>query len=461
MRYLKHKRNPEERYQPHWGFAVPFLVALAVLTVVSFIIPLRPTRSYSEKRSLAQFPEFSWETVLSGDYFDDITTWFSDTFPGRDSWIQVTAKVEEFYGQSDIVIHGDVNVPAADDQNSQPSGLGVTGNMLSSGLSKDLDAIVMEETTPPTDPVEVWGGLDAGTEEVSLGAAIQIGDTAFTYFSYTETFCSWYASVINRFAETMEGTGVNIVSAVAPTAIGVMVENEYMTMLGCEPQDEALDLINSQIREDVYTIDTVRTLIKHNDEYLFYRTDHHWSALGAYYIYEAICQELGYEPAPLDSFTEWDQGEFKGSLYYQCKQSNKLRADNVIAYVPDDEIHCMLYNSNGGGFEWPMLTDMTRSDVGSKYMTFLAGDHALAVLTNENLPDAPNCVLLKNSYGNCLAPFLTQNYHKVYVVDYRKYSQSNMSRFIEKYDIQDIIILPSMDTVQSSVVMNLLSKHLK
>ena len=64
--------------------------ALAVLTVVAFIIPLRPTQSYSEKRSLAQFPEFSTEALLSGDYFDDITLWFSDTFPGRESWLQLS-----------------------------------------------------------------------------------------------------------------------------------------------------------------------------------------------------------------------------------------------------------------------------------------------------------------------------------------------------------------------------------
>ena len=60
---------------------IPFLVVLAVLTVVSFIIPLRPTQSQMEKRNLAQFPEFSWEALAEGSYFDDITTWFSDTFP--------------------------------------------------------------------------------------------------------------------------------------------------------------------------------------------------------------------------------------------------------------------------------------------------------------------------------------------------------------------------------------------
>ena len=52
---------------------IPFLAVLAVLTVVSFLIPLRPTQSQMEKRNLAQFPEFTWEALADGSYFDDIT----------------------------------------------------------------------------------------------------------------------------------------------------------------------------------------------------------------------------------------------------------------------------------------------------------------------------------------------------------------------------------------------------
>ena len=109
MSEKKFLKTREQRYhKPAGGYTVPFFVALAVLTVVAFIIPLRPTQSYSEKRSLAQFPEFSTEVLLSGDYFDDITLWFSDTFPGRESWLQLSASVQELHGKSDITIYGEV-----------------------------------------------------------------------------------------------------------------------------------------------------------------------------------------------------------------------------------------------------------------------------------------------------------------------------------------------------------------
>ena len=83
------RKTPVVRRDPGIGHVIPFFIVLGVLTVASFIIPLRPTVSHIEKRNLAEFPEFSMEALTSGDYFDDISTWFSDTFPGREGWLAV------------------------------------------------------------------------------------------------------------------------------------------------------------------------------------------------------------------------------------------------------------------------------------------------------------------------------------------------------------------------------------
>ena len=79
---------------------------LGLIAIISFLIPIRPTVSYLEKRELAKFPEFSVKALLSGDYFDDITLWYSDTFPGREEWIQVANYTESFHGYSEISIEG-------------------------------------------------------------------------------------------------------------------------------------------------------------------------------------------------------------------------------------------------------------------------------------------------------------------------------------------------------------------
>ena len=87
--------------------ALPFFVTLAVLTVVSFLIPLRPTQSQMEKRNLAQFPELTREAVVSGSYFDDISTWFSDTFPGRERWLTLSRDIQSLHGHSEIAFAED------------------------------------------------------------------------------------------------------------------------------------------------------------------------------------------------------------------------------------------------------------------------------------------------------------------------------------------------------------------
>ena len=87
----KHKFEAE-RFTQDYKRIRPFIWVLAILTIVSFIIPLRPTESYSERRELAEFPEFSVEALADGSYFSDITLWFSDTFPGRESWIGLSTR---------------------------------------------------------------------------------------------------------------------------------------------------------------------------------------------------------------------------------------------------------------------------------------------------------------------------------------------------------------------------------
>ena len=116
-KYLQKKTSSPK--EPGIGYAIPFFVVLAVLSVVSFIIPLRPTVSYIEKRSLAEFPEFSVEALTSGDYFDDISTWFSDTFPGRESWITLASGVQSYHGYSEIMIAGDPSDFASEEEETQ------------------------------------------------------------------------------------------------------------------------------------------------------------------------------------------------------------------------------------------------------------------------------------------------------------------------------------------------------
>ena len=474
------RQAPVGRKEPGIGHVIPFFVVLAVLTVASFIIPLRPTVSYIEKRSLAEFPEFSAEALVSGDYFDDITTWFSDTFPGRESWISLASETKSFYGNSDVMIAGDTDDreddtslyaptdPTEEIDEPIPDSTEATegaGEAATEGPTEapTEESIVLNEATEaaPTVPVEEWGGVDAGANPIQKsGTVIQIGDSLFQPEYFNAYFCDRYIDVINTAASKYADQGIRVVSAPPPQAIGVLIEPDYLTKLKSDDQQATIDYLNENLSEDVYFVETVELLRQHNSEYIYFRTDHHWTALGAYYVYEAICEQLDLEVAQLDSFELWDQGTFRGSLYYKAPKTKALTDDTVYAYNPPGNLNTRIYKDGSSGFEHTVLTDMSKSNVNSKYMTFLAGDYPLVRIINNDLPDAGNVLIIKDSFGNAMAPFFTQNYHTVYVVDYRYYSK-NLSTLVSSFEIDDIIFLPNVSDLQTRAVGDLLQKYKK
>lgn len=441
---MKQTQNPSR-----FPLALPFLLVLAVLTVVSFIIPLRPTQSQMEKRNLAEFPDFSWDALVSGSYFDDISLWFSDTFPGRESWLQLSSSLESLHGYSEIAFTSDVNLSqpaAAVPEITEPrQDLPVEETPV---LPQEEDSASTEAATEATEPQ--WGGVDAGDDDVvelGSGALIQIGDAVFNQVGFSEICSDNYAKTVSKVADAMAEKGIRVISAPAPTAVGILVEPQYQEKLNCADQNATIQYLHSQMSDNVIKVDTYAALVAHNDEYVYFRTDHHWTGLGAYYAYAAICEAAGYEPAALDSFEPWDQGEFEGSLYWKAPHPKKLRLDQVYSYIPQGDIQVYTYNAENIRRESQLLFDTTNRALNTKYLTFLGTDYPMTEITNDSLPDGPSCIIIKDSFGNAIAPFFTQNYHKVYAIDYRKYHVT-LNWMVQKYEIDDIIFAPYVTATQ-------------
>ena len=438
--------------------ALPFFLVLAALTVVAFIIPLRPTRSYTEKRELTKFPEFSAAALVSGEYFDGISAWFSDTFPGREVWLSANAKTEQLHGLSDVTIYGELPVanevptvpPEPPTPTAKPAPTPTPVPTATPEPTPEPTPVPVAETSPPTESVEKWGGILVDEDaEVIFGTTLQVGDAAYGYYNFLQSGCDTYAGIISDFADAMAEKNVKVYSLLEPTSVGVMVSSDYLQTLRCSDQGAAIAYTLGMMRDSVCKVNVFNNLVAHNDEYIFFRTDHHWTALGAYYAYETFCKAAGKTPAPLDAFEEWDQGEFKGSFYYSCNQNSRLKLDKVYAYNPPGDMTVQITAQDGGTFPWTVLTDMSKSAASAKYLTFLAGDYPMVSITNNDLPDAPVCVLVKDSYGNPFAPFLTQNYSQIYVIDYRSYNKMTLKAFVDAYDVDEVIFAQNLTLAQS------------
>ena len=437
------------KYEPkNSGFllTIPFFALMAVLTIVSFIPSLRPAVSESEKRELAKFPEFSVEALISGDYFDGITLWFSDTFPGRESWIAASQYTSSFHGYSEIAIDG-----ALTDTDQFPVQEPEVPT-LPEEIQISTEPGSSQETQTATEPTEdVWGGIDIENYEVNLGTVIQIGDAGYNQLGFSQPMSDQYIKTVSGYTDRMAEIGVRVISAPPPTSVGIMIAPEYLEQLNCARQDEILNYLHSNMSDNVVKVDTVGKLLEHNDEYIYFRTDHHWTPLGAYYAYEALCETIGMTPTPLEDFELWNQGDLTGSLYGKVRWPKKLTIDTMDCYVPQGNITMYAhFHDTVKGTEWPMIADKSQGKSDTKYSAFLASDCKLVHIVNEDIPDAPKCLVVKDSFGNCYVPYLSQNYSHVYAVDYRKFWDLGMEDFVKKYDIDDVIIMPYLIATQAT-----------
>jgi hypothetical protein len=441
--------------------AAPFFTVLFALGVIALILPLRPTESMREKRRLAQFPEFTVKTLVSGDFFDGVSTWYSDTFPGREGWLDVATTLNGMHGiTKNVISYSQINQPAVEEtlppiavetpappaESAEPGGIDAepTPTPEPTPVPTPEPTPYYEEIDTPTESVETWGGLGDNDEKVIHGAALQIGGAAFEKFQFNEGLTSLNAVMVSRAAGIAKEYDVRFFDMPIPASVGVLLSSDLVSRLGMGDQGQAIAFKFEKESDDVMKVNVFNTLVRHNGEYIYFRTDHHWTALGAYYAYEAFCRVADFEPVPLSEYEEKDMGDFLGSFYSTSPQPAKLEEDRLYAYQPPGNIEMQVYN-NGFTYGAPVIADKSKAGKFDKYVAFLGGDHTMTVLTNTDMPeDGPNCAVYKDSYGNPFVIYLTQHYHRVYALDFRKYDAMGMRSFIQAYHINDVILAESM-----------------
>ena len=104
--------------------------------------------------------------------------------------------------------------------------------------------------------------------------------------------------------------------------------------------------------------------------------------------------------------------------------------------------------ANGSKPSYPVIYDVAKHPASLKYNAFLAGDHAYAKITNEDLTDGSSCVVVKESFGNAFVPFLVDHYQTVYVIDYR-YWNEDLVKFVKKKQADDLIFVNNLSMIRS------------
>jgi hypothetical protein len=164
--------------------------------------------------------------------------------------------------------------------------------------------------------------------------------------------------------------------------------------------------------------------VQHQDEYIYFASDHHWTGLGAYYAYTAFCQAAGLKPTSLSKMTKKVKKNFLGTLYNLTKdESIKNNKDSVEYFIPPVTTETKIFAEYAAG--------------GNSYGVFLGGDIPHMKIKT-SVKNGRSVVLIKNSFGNPFATFLVNNYETVHVVDYR-YFNKGLLNLIKSEGIDDVI----------------------
>lgn len=439
-RRQKRKERERKRYHNYLRSEIRvFRWILFLFCLVGMLLPLRPEKSNVEKRDLERFPKMTVSGIMKGDFFSDVSTWYADTYPFREKLLTANAAVERLYGLGKEQIHGSVG----------------TGDEIPTEYTEtDQDQNKVPEDTLPDGEI-AQGDEGDGTVHVvpeSAGTIYIAQDRAFELYYFALDPANRYIKMINNAAQLLKGRAT-VYDIPVPTSIGIYLDQKIQDSLGCSDQSQAFDYVLSNLDDSVKGVRVFDTLVQHNSEYLYFRTDHHWTADGAYYAYQQFCQEKGIIPSSRDDHQIQEFDDFVGSFYSFGDQASVLaeNPDHITAYLPKSTNDMTYTGIDGIPVDWQVIADVSQYDAGNKYSCFIGGDNPYSVIRNPVLQDGSSCLVIKESYGNAFVPFLVDHYQTVHVVDYR-YFQGNIPQFVGENQVQDVIFVNNADALSESAV---------
>ncbi len=463
-KYTKKQRQIIKKY--HNLGIILFAGVMLLGAFLGLLFFARPKTSEKEKRSLAKYPSFTMKTFLNGEYFSDVSTWYSDTYPFRDALVSADQKLKGLYGiESKTMMVGEEKqadeIPDINDNTEAVTE--TTTAATTEAATEDTEAGATTEATTEkvreVDPPDSKGMDEEIQNQIQQNLYVK-GDAAYSVYYFGKENCTNYVAALNNVAAELKGQ-TTVYNILVPNNSGVMLSEDELSKLAGSDQEQAIDYYYSIESDDVKTVDTIKTLREHNDEYLYFRTDHHWTQLAAYYVYQNFCKVKGIEAHDLSYYDKKEFKNFLGTFYSTLGNSNmEANPDTVDAYVPKGTNDMTFWDTDGKEWNWNVIYDVDSWASSSKYMTFIGGDRPMEVIENPQIKDGSSCVVLKESYGNCFVPFLVDHYQTVYVLDYR-YTTVNVLDFVKEKQADDLIIINNITIIGSTSVVDLISGLLK
>lgn len=353
---------------------LPGVIFMVLLLGLAGKEALSHQRTYSpvEKRELQTRPEISITKVLDGRFQKKYESYLRDQFPGRDHWVSFQTDMELFMGKNEI--H---NVY-----------IGKNHYLLEHYTEKEFD------------PQQISKNLQA--LEKFVGKAKQNAD-------------------------------VHVM--MVPTKSWVLRE-KLPAFAPHYKEQKFYDALQQKLEKEDVLISVEPVLDAHKEEEIYYRTDHHWTTLGAWYAYEQYTKAVGGDLQRAQGKKKFRciSKDFYGTTY--AKINYARQADKIEIYEPADKLR-VVYNM--GEKKTKTLYDVSFLKTADQYSVFTGGNQAVLEITG-GIKNEKTLLLIKDSFANSILPFLAEDYEKLVVVDLRQLNVSG-DRLLEMFSPTDILIL--------------------
>ena len=402
--------------------------------------PKGETYHEGENRNLAAAPSFSFSSFWDGTLSNQLESWLLDRFFARDAAMDISMGIKDLGSvasfEDALVIMGREDDALTNNDLDED----LLEDMVSDLLSTQPDSTIGTDSTDPSTPNKPLAPEDYPE---LLAIKSSAGGKITIHKRHRRTYALALTSVLNRVAALLPEDGELMFTMVPQSNVAneflAMDDREYFT-------SEAEEMIDTFSADNVHAFSTAQILSDSlvRGDYVYFRTDMHWTPEGAYLVYCEMVKAAGLTPTPWEDFNIETEENFLGT-YYRDTPSNYMKnnPDTLSLISPNFPLELRRVTGVDTYTVIPLL-DMNakQSDRFSIYLGGSAGPWTIAVSEN-NQPE--RCLVITDSFGLPVIPMLTTNYSQVHYLDTRYYSEKTVgytvAEMMEKYNITDVYMI--------------------
>ena len=246
---------------------------------------------------------------------------------------------------------------------------------------------------------------------------------------------------IKSFSESQSKIPVRMM--LVPDAANVL-NHSLPSLAKPEDQTQMFSMVRKDLGDSVEWIDVSTELNKHKTEKIYYKTDHHWTTLGAFYAFQATAPSLGIEGDLSGKYVSYAVSDSFNGMLASKSGVNLGEKEQIDIYVPTEEDTDLIIDYVDEGKRSTSLYDSSKLKEKDQYTVFLGGNSSLLDIRTVST-STKRLLLVKDSFANSFIPFLTPYYREIVVVDPRYYS-GTINDLMDSYRISEVLFLYSGNT---------------